>query len=155
MLKRTWPHWTQDIWLHKKHWEPLSSWGCVCLCPALCNPMDCGPPGSSVHGILQVRILKWCHALLQGLFPTQGSNPGLLHCRQILCHLTHPGSRCHGPSTPKQPAETRILMQPIHFFFLALFSFQCLTNFPLEMFLMLEKQMPTNISRLTGIFFEI
>ena len=41
------------------------------------------------------------------------------------------------------------------FFFLALFSFQCLTNFPLEMFLMLEKQMPTNISRLTGIFFEI
>ena len=37
---------------------------CVCaqllqLCPALCNPMDCSPPGSSVHGILQARILKW------------------------------------------------------------------------------------------------
>ena len=28
-------------------------------CPTLCNPMDCSPPGSSVHGILQVRILKW------------------------------------------------------------------------------------------------
>ena len=29
------------------------------LCPTLCNPMDGSPPGSSVHGILQARILKW------------------------------------------------------------------------------------------------
>ena len=28
-------------------------------CPALCNPMDCSPPGSPVHGILQARILEW------------------------------------------------------------------------------------------------
>ena len=28
-------------------------------CPALCDPMDCSPPGSSVHGILQARILEW------------------------------------------------------------------------------------------------
>ena len=33
-----------------------------------------------------------CHSLLQGIFLTQGSNPGLLHCRQILCHLSHQGS---------------------------------------------------------------
>ena len=36
---------------------------CVCsvtqLCPTLCNPMDCSPPGFSVHGILQARILEW------------------------------------------------------------------------------------------------
>ena len=36
---------------------------CVCSvtqsCPTLCGPMDCIPPGSSVHGILQVRILEW------------------------------------------------------------------------------------------------
>ena len=36
---------------------------CVCLvaqsCPALCDPMDCSPPGSSAHGILQARILEW------------------------------------------------------------------------------------------------
>ena len=31
-------------------------------------------------------------SLLQGIFPTQGSNPGLLHCRQILCQLSHQGS---------------------------------------------------------------
>ena len=29
------------------------------LCPTLCNPMNCGLPGSSVHGILQARILEW------------------------------------------------------------------------------------------------
>ena len=29
------------------------------LCPTLCHPIDCNPPGSSVHGILQVRILEW------------------------------------------------------------------------------------------------
>ena len=46
----------------------------------LCGPMDCSPPGASVHGILQTRILEWvgCHALLQGIFPTQGSNPHFL-----------------------------------------------------------------------------
>jgi len=33
-----------------------------------------------------------CHFLLQGIFPTQGSNPGLPHCRQMLYHLSHQGS---------------------------------------------------------------
>ena len=41
------------------------------------DPMDCSPPGSSVHGILQARILEWGNALLQGLSPTQGSSAGL------------------------------------------------------------------------------
>ena len=122
------------------------------LCPTLCDPMDCSPPDSSVHGVLQARILQWlaiplsrgsaqpndqswvshtagkfftvratknvflaqlcltpcnpvdcnptrllcpwdspgkntevvCHFLLQEILPTQGLNPGLLHCRQIL-----------------------------------------------------------------------
>ena len=48
-------------------------------CPTVCDPMDCSPPGSSVHGILQARISVGCHALLQGIFPIQGSNPRLLH----------------------------------------------------------------------------
>ena len=34
-----------------------------------------------------------CHFLLQGIFPTQGSNPFLLHCRQILYHQSYPGAR--------------------------------------------------------------
>ena len=63
------------------------------LCPTLCNHMDCSPPGFSVHGILQTRILEWVAiSLLQRIFPTQGSNPGLKHCTQILYHLSYPGS---------------------------------------------------------------
>src|SRR5574341_360011 len=42
-----------------------------------------------------------CHFLLQGIFPTQGSNPGLLHCRQMLYHLSHQGST-HPAKTNKQ-----------------------------------------------------
>ena len=33
-----------------------------------------------------------CHSLLQGIFLTQGSNPGFLHCRKILYHMSHQGS---------------------------------------------------------------
>ena len=48
------------------------------LCPTLCDSMDYSPPGSSVHGIFQVRNTGvGCHSLLQGLFLTQGSNPSL------------------------------------------------------------------------------
>ena len=102
-------------------------------CPTLCNPLDCSPPGSSVHGDSPGKITGvGCHALLQGnlpnpgieprspalqadslpsepprkpkntgvgslyllqgIFPTQESNPGLLHCGQILYELCHKGS---------------------------------------------------------------
>ena len=109
---------------------------CVCvkvsqLCLTLHDPMDCSLPGSSVHGILQDRILEWVAtpfsressqsrieprsltlqmdsllfeppgkpknigvgslSLLQGIFLTQGSNQGLLHCRRILYQLSYQG----------------------------------------------------------------
>ena len=52
--------------------------------------MDHHPPGPSVHGDSPGKNTGvGCHALLQGLFPTQGLNPGLPHCRQILYHLSH------------------------------------------------------------------
>ena len=53
---------------------------CACACSTLCDPMDCSRPGSSVHGIFQARILKGIViSYSQGSFPTQGSNPCLLH----------------------------------------------------------------------------
>ena len=57
-------------------------------CPTLCNPMDCkvhwNSPGQNTNmGSL---------SLLQGVFPIQGSNAGLPHCRQILYQLSHKGS---------------------------------------------------------------
>ena len=62
-------------------------------CPTLCDPMDCSPPGSSVHGDSPGKNTGvGCHALLQGSFPTQGSNSGLPHCRWILYCLSHQGS---------------------------------------------------------------
>ena len=59
-------------------------------CPTLCNPMELASllcpwnsPGKNTG--------LGCHSFLQGIFLTQGSNRGLLHCRQILYHLSHQG----------------------------------------------------------------
>ena len=58
-----------------------------------CDPMDCSPPGPSVLGDSPGKNTGvCCHAVLQGIFPTQGMNPGLLNCRWILYHLSHQGS---------------------------------------------------------------
>ena len=68
---------------------------CAVLCcsvVSLCDPMNCTPPGSSVQAplVLQARILEWvAMPSSRVIFPTQGSNPGLLHCRQILYCLSH------------------------------------------------------------------
>ena len=76
-------------------------------CPTLCDPMNCSLPGSSIHGIFQARVLgvDW-HFLLQGIFPTQGLNPGLPHYRQMLYCLSHQGSQNTEDTaneTPQQP----------------------------------------------------
>ena len=66
-------------------------------CLTLYDPMDSSLPSSSVHGTLQARILEWvAMPSSRGVFPAQGLNPSLLHCRQILYPLSHLGS----PSTP-------------------------------------------------------
>ena len=65
------------------------------LRPTLCDPMDFSPPGSSVHGDSPGKNTGvGCHDLLRGIFPTQGLNPRLPHCRQILYQLSHQGSQC-------------------------------------------------------------
>ena len=59
----------------------------------LCDPMDCCPPGSACPRDSPGKNTGvGCCALLQGIFPTEGWKPGLLHCRQILYHLSHQGS---------------------------------------------------------------
>ena len=66
---------------------------CPVLCLTLFDPAVCGPSGASVRGDSPGKNtgVDSC-ALLQGVFPTQWSNPGLPHCRQILYHLSHQGS---------------------------------------------------------------
>ena len=60
------------------------------LCLTLCDPMDCSPPDSSVCGISQARTLERfaISSSSRGIFLIQESNPGLLHCRQILYRLS-------------------------------------------------------------------
>ena len=66
-------------------------------CPTLCDPMNCSPPSSSVHGDSPVKNTgEGSHVLLQGIVPTQGSNPGLPHCGWIFLFL---------PSEPPGKAE--------------------------------------------------
>ena len=64
------------------------------LCPTLCNPMDCSPSGSSVHGILEARILEW----LAILFSRGSSSPGMEPVSRVSCIgrwvLYH---QCHFP----------------------------------------------------------
>ena len=76
------------------------------LCCILCSVASVSSVVSDSlwpHGLQPARLLcpqnslsrntgVGCHSLLQGIFLTQGSNPGLLHCRQILYCLSHQGS---------------------------------------------------------------
>ena len=65
--------WGICLWGASVHAQLLQS------CLSLCDAMGCSPSGSSVHGILQARRVKWvCHALFQGIFLTQESSPCLL-----------------------------------------------------------------------------
>ena len=75
--------------------------------------MDCSPPGSSAHGDSPGKNTGVpCHAPLQGIFPTQGSNSGLPHCRWIPCpppgDIPNPGIKLKSPtlqvdSLPSKP----------------------------------------------------
>ena len=60
-------------------------------CWTLSNPVDCSPLGSSVHGIVQAKILEWVAILFCVDIPDPGIrlNPSLLHYRQILWNLIH------------------------------------------------------------------
>ena len=88
---------------------------CVLCCALSCSVVSfatpwavCSLPGSSVHGDSPGKNTGvGCHALLQGIFPTQGSNPGLSHCRQILYQLSHQGSPKNTYIPPRQSHPSR------------------------------------------------
>ena len=100
------------LWLLKtgKIYHPQSQKNCywswqvydlsLCVCGlscfshlTFCDSLDCRLPGSSVYGDFPGKNTGvGCHALLQGIFPTHGLNPGLLHFRWIFYHLSYQGS---------------------------------------------------------------
>ena len=74
----------------------------MCMCaqsrPALCNPMDCSPPGSSVHGVSQAEILEWVPFPPPGDLPDPGIEPTslcLLHWQVDSLPPRHLGSPSH------------------------------------------------------------
>ena len=76
-------------------------------CPTLCGPMGCSPPGSSVlEDSPGKNTGVSCHALLQGIFPSQGSNLRLPHCRWILYRLNHQGNTWNTRETPKHYVDS-------------------------------------------------
>ena len=79
--------------------QPFLSPACLLVvspaqsCPTLCDPMDCSPPGSFVHEILQARILEWISIpFSRGSSWSRDWILGLLPCRQVLFCLSHQGS---------------------------------------------------------------
>ena len=80
----------------------------------LATPMDCSLPGYSVHGIFQARVLEWVsYFLLQGIFLTQGSTPGLLHCTHTLYPLSHQGELDHS-ALFKQSSQSSLVAQMVN-----------------------------------------
>ena len=71
-------------------------------CLTLCNTMDCSLPGSSSMEFSRQEYWSRLPFPLQGIFLTQGSNPGLPHCRRILYHLSHQGSPVTYKGTPQK-----------------------------------------------------
>ena len=85
------------VWEYGCEYESMCVSVCMCECVCvsvcvslsnltLCDPLDCSLPGSSVHGILQARILEWV-AMPSSRGSSQPRNQtGLPHCRWILYH---------------------------------------------------------------------
>ena len=59
------------------HWLKVLHAKSLQLCSTHCNPMDCSLPDSSVHGILQARMLEWVAISSPKIFPIQRLNPNL------------------------------------------------------------------------------
>ena len=74
------------------------------------DPMNCSPPGSSVHGISQARILEWVAiSFSRGVFLTQGSNPHLLYQQVDSLPLNYQGSQKQLLVWPKKQQSSSLM----------------------------------------------
>ena len=64
-------------------------------CLILCDPMDCSPPGSSVHGLLQAKILEWIAISFSGDLPDLGIEPGSPTLQAVSLPTQPPGKTLH------------------------------------------------------------
>ena len=106
------------LYIGKHHYMNTDTYPRIHMCLVaqsyltLCDHMECSPPGSSVHGDSPGKNPGvGCQALLQGIFPTQGLNPGLLYCRQILYCLSHQRSPIYTHSYTHTHTHTHTHME--------------------------------------------
>ena len=83
-------------------------------CPTLHDPMDCSPPGSSVHGIFQARVLEWGAIAFSS--PTAvkvaGVTPWIHHVRVKRAYHADPeDAECTIQKDPTDPCETKIILK--------------------------------------------
>ena len=96
-------------------------------CLTVCNPMDCSPPGSSVHGILQARILEWVAIPPLGDLPNSGMEPKSLTSPALagrfftteppgkpLRVFDHPQKETAGPLSPSPQSLATSNLRPMH-----------------------------------------
>ena len=69
-------------------------------CPTFCDPMDCSPPGFSVHGILQGRILEWVASPPPGDLPDPGMEPKSLMSPVLAAAAAKSHQSCPSPCDP-------------------------------------------------------
>ena len=125
------------------------------LCPALCNPIDCDAPGSSVYGVSPGKNTGvGCHSLFQGIFPTQRPNPGLPDCRRIVlfvCVFVFLPSE-----PPRKPKITGVgTLYLLHGIFLTQESNQGLLHCPQILYQLSYQRSPKCILNFVKSFFSI
>ena len=80
-------------------------------CPTLCDPMDCSPSGSSVHGILQTRILEWVAFPSPGDLPDPGTKPASLMPLALAGGFFTTSTTCEAPITQRYLLNEFFLIQ--------------------------------------------
>ena len=87
-------HGVTKTWTWLSNWTTMTTVLCLVTqpCLTLCGPMDCSTPGSSVHGILQARILEWVATSSFRVLPNPGIESGSPTLQQVLYRQSHKGS---------------------------------------------------------------
>ena len=99
-FKQNWQCSSQPCYVHAKSFQS---------CATLCDLMDCSPPGSSVHGTLQARILEWLPCPPPGDLLDPGIKPASLMCPALAGRFSTSSTPWEGPHKHKPSLFTSIV----------------------------------------------
>ena len=121
--------WLSNHFIHSCLYPLIHTPSCVHakslqFCLTLCDPMNCSLPDSSIHGIVQARILECHYALLQGIsWPRDWSCLSYVSCigRWVLLLLALPGKPCYTPVFPQPSSLSPLVSTSLFSIFMSLF----------------------------------